>query len=71
MRAGDKQVRAVTKTSMPAETLSKVVEQTIDSPNRVMVDDSSYAKCVVGLPDLKVSFTLMLLGLIKKRNSNT
>jgi len=34
------------------ELLTKVLGQSIDSPNRVLVDDQSYAKCIVGLPDL-------------------
>ena len=47
-------VRKVASISLNSESLTKVLGQSIDSPNRILVDDQSYAKCIIGLPDLMV-----------------
>lgn len=40
------------KTSLDRTVLSAALEQKIDSPNRVLVTDNTYASIAVGLPDL-------------------
>ncbi|XP_078484002.1 von Willebrand factor A domain-containing protein 8 isoform X2 [Ciona intestinalis] len=38
--------------SLSSTQLTTSLKQAVDSPNRVLVDKNSYAKCVVGFPDL-------------------
>jgi len=48
-------LEATARSDLPTKTLSKVLEESIDSPNRLLADSKSFAKCVVGLPLLKSS----------------
>ena len=51
-------LEATARSDLPTKTLSKVLQESIDSPNRLLADSKSFAKCVVGLPLLKVIYFL-------------
>lgn len=57
------------KTGLSSESLSKALKQKIDSPNRIITTDTSYADILVGFPDLDSSNEVLSFPRKKKIDS--
>ena len=44
----------VSSQPLASHQLSALLKQNVDAPNRLIADQNSFARCLVGFPDLKV-----------------